>query len=75
MRSCSSGSLQLLEKPKEKRPPPAWLRPLRAVEALEHIGTAEAQQVLEALSKGAAAAELTKEARAALGRLAKRPRP
>jgi hypothetical protein len=48
-------------------------RPLRAVEALEHMGTPEARQVLEALGKGAPGARLTEAARAALGRLGRRP--
>ncbi|MBI1913210.1 MAG: hypothetical protein HYS12_00375 [Planctomycetes bacterium] len=50
-------------------------RELRAVEALEHIGTAEARQVLEALAKGAPEPELTKEAKASLERLRRRPPP
>jgi hypothetical protein len=47
---------------------------LRAVELLEIIGDAEARQVLEALAKGAPEAGLTREANAALERLAKRSR-
>jgi WD40 repeat protein len=45
------------------------LRTMRAVEALERIGTAAATRLLRALSKGDAAARLTEEARAALARL------
>jgi hypothetical protein len=48
------------------------LRPLRAVEVLEHIGNAEARQVLEQLARGAPEARLTQEARASLQRLSKR---
>jgi RNA polymerase sigma factor (sigma-70 family) len=51
------------------------LRSLRAVVALERIGTPEARQLLEALAKGAPAARQTAEAKAALGRLANRPPP
>jgi hypothetical protein len=47
------------------------LRALRAVEVLEHISTAQAQQLLERLAKGDDKARLTKEARAALQRRAK----
>jgi hypothetical protein len=47
------------------------LRLLRAVEALEHVGTPEARQLLEALSRGAREARLTREAQASLRRLAK----
>jgi hypothetical protein len=45
------------------------LRAIRAIEALERIGSAEARQVLEGLARGAPAARLTNEARAALRRL------
>jgi WD40 repeat protein len=50
--------------------PPEILRQIRAVETLEAIGTAAAQQLLETLSKGAEEAWQTKEARASLLRLA-----
>jgi len=49
------------------------LQVLRAVEVLEQAGTAEARAALKVLADGAAAARLTQEARAALGRLEKRP--
>jgi hypothetical protein len=39
------------------------------VEVLEYIATPEARQVLERLTAGAADAQLTQNARAALGRL------
>jgi WD40 repeat protein len=45
------------------------MRELRAVEVLEHIGTAEARRVLRELAGGAPEARLTKEAKAALVRL------
>jgi hypothetical protein len=52
---------------------PERLRAVRSIEVLEQTGTAEARQVLEALAKGAAEAETTIEAKAALERLARRP--
>jgi RNA polymerase sigma factor (sigma-70 family) len=45
------------------------LRRLRAVEALEHIGSPETRQVLQALTEGAPQALLTRQAKAALKRL------
>ena len=45
------------------------LRQLRAVEALELSGTVEARRHLEELSRGAAHARLTQEAKDALFRL------
>jgi WD40 repeat protein len=51
---------------------PDYLRSLRAVEILERIGTPGSRRALEALAKGAAAAPLTREAKAALERLDKR---
>jgi WD40 repeat protein len=53
--------------------PPARLRLVRAVEVLEQAGTAEARQVLAALAHGAPEALATREAQAALDRLAKGP--
>jgi WD40 repeat protein len=55
----------------ERIGPERW-RPLRAVEALEHIGSPEAQEVLKTLATGAPEARLTQEAKASLDRLAKR---
>jgi RNA polymerase sigma factor (sigma-70 family) len=48
---------------------------LRALEALEMAGTPEARRVLEEVAKGAAEAELTREAKAALGRLSRAAPP
>jgi hypothetical protein len=45
---------------------------LRAVEALEHIGTPVAKQLLEDLAKGDPDAQLTRDAKATLKRLAAR---
>ncbi|SRR5579883_1535360 len=45
------------------------LRKVRAVEALEHIGTLSAQEVLKVIAKGEPGARLTREAKAALERL------
>jgi WD40 repeat protein len=51
------------------------LRRQRGLEVLEHIGTAEAREVLEALAKGDPEATLTEEARAAVKRLDKQRTP
>jgi hypothetical protein len=45
------------------------LQAVRAVEALESMGTAEARRLLERLAAGAAGARLTEEAKASLHRL------
>jgi RNA polymerase sigma factor (sigma-70 family) len=52
---------------------PERLRAVRAVEVLENAGTPEAQEVLKTLAGGAPGARLTEEAKASLGRLARRP--
>jgi hypothetical protein len=51
------------------------LRGLRAITALEYLGTPAARRLLQRLSEGAPEARLTREARAALRRLAKRDHP
>lgn len=48
---------------------PATLRTLRAIEALELIGTADAKEVLERLAAGAPGVGVTEEAKAAVCRL------
>jgi RNA polymerase sigma factor (sigma-70 family) len=52
---------------------PEMLRGLRAVEVLEHLATQEARHLLQVLGKGAGEARVTREARASLERLARRP--
>jgi RNA polymerase sigma factor (sigma-70 family) len=49
------------------------LRDLRAVEALEMLGTPAARELLQALSRGEPGARLTQEAQASLRRLTARP--
>jgi WD40 repeat protein len=61
----------LIEEIDHQASSPKRFRQVRAVEMLEYIGTKEARQVLEALAKGAPEARLTREAQAALARLAK----
>jgi RNA polymerase sigma factor (sigma-70 family) len=48
------------------------LRDHRAIQALEHIATRSAQEVLQALAEGAPGASRTEEAKAALQRLSRR---
>jgi WD40 repeat protein len=48
---------------------PPRLRGCRSLEVLEHLGTAQAKEVLERLAKGAPEAKLTQEAKAARDRL------
>jgi hypothetical protein len=52
---------------------PERLRELRAADVLERIGSGGARRLLEALAGGAPEARLTREARASLGRLSRRP--
>jgi hypothetical protein len=62
---------EILGKIGKAEPTAEALRPLRAVEVLEQIGTAEARQVLAALAKGAGESRLTQEAKVAEARLGK----
>jgi hypothetical protein len=66
---------RLLDRLKYPLTSPKTLRALRAVEVLEHIGTAEARQVLRELAQGGPGARLTDEARTALQRLERREAP
>jgi WD40 repeat protein len=72
IRARARGILTKLEKGSLDAGP--RLRALRALEALETSGTAEARQVIEQLARGRPQAELTREARGALQRLANRAR-
>jgi WD40 repeat protein len=54
---------------------PRRLQSLRSVEVLEFVATAQARSLLEALAKGDSEARLTREAKAALERMAKQPSP
>jgi WD40 repeat protein len=54
---------------------PEALRSLRALAVLEDIGTPEARQALDRVAQGAPEARLTREAKASLERLARRPPP
>lgn len=62
---------ELLDNVMDQRSRPSGdrLRLVRAVEILEQIGTPEARQLLESLSRGASGALLTREAQASLARL------
>jgi hypothetical protein len=62
----------LLHKVEARILSPKQLLTLRAIEVLEHIDTPEARQLLRRQAGGAAEARLTREAKAALERLAKR---
>jgi hypothetical protein len=63
---------RLLELRKHQTISPTTLRALRVIEMLERIGTPEAQQILATISRGAVETWPTREARAALERLARR---
>jgi hypothetical protein len=63
---------RLLELQENRSATPTELRDLRAVQALEVMGTAEAQEHLKELSQGAPGALLTQEAQLSLQRLERR---
>jgi WD40 repeat protein len=64
---------RLLEKLNKDLLSPGRIRPTRALEVLERIRTPEARDLLRKLARGAPHAWLTREARAALGRMGKAP--
>jgi WD40 repeat protein len=64
---------ELLEKLEAGTLPPDGLRAVRVIEVLEHAGTSAARRLLTDLAGGAAKARLTREAEAALKRLASAP--
>jgi RNA polymerase sigma factor (sigma-70 family) len=64
---------KILDSIASQPPPPEKLRDLRAAEALEHIATANARAILQALSRGDPRAHLTRDAQATLRRLGKEP--
>ncbi|MBL8793361.1 MAG: sigma-70 family RNA polymerase sigma factor [Planctomycetia bacterium] len=63
---------RVLERFLPPRATPAQVQIVRGVRVLEHLGTPDARQHLQALSQGAAGAFLTREAKLTLDRLAKR---
>ncbi len=62
----------LLQRIEEEVPAPEQIRALRCLSVLEKIGSPKAQDILRALSQGAAGAGLTRQAKEALDRLAQR---
>jgi hypothetical protein len=60
---------RLIDGLEESVPAGRQLQALRGIEVLEHVGTPEARDILRGLAGGAAAARLTREARASLRRL------
>ena len=66
---------KLLEQPLLPVTSSEVLQNLRCVAVLERIGSPEAREVLERLAKGAPPAHLTREAKAAVERLAQRTAP
>jgi hypothetical protein len=63
---------QLVDKCERATLSPDTLRSLRAIEVLEQLNTPEAREVLQKLTKGTPSAEATREAVAALERMAQR---
>jgi WD40 repeat protein len=65
---------EALLKNMDNKLPPAALRAVRAIEVLELIATPAARKVIESLAKHSAGTPVAEEAKAALDRLARRPR-
>jgi hypothetical protein len=65
----------LLQRLESARLSPDTVRQVRAVEALEAIGTPAAREVLGQLAVGPPGTHLTREAKTSLGRLAMRATP
>src|SRR5262249_4130844 len=63
---------EILEKVSDTGENQEWARMVRAVEALEYIGDADARKLLERMAAGGPEAQPTKDAKAALARLEKR---
>jgi hypothetical protein len=62
---------KLLERLETRPGPSRWVRRWQAIGVLEHIANPEARQVLQTMAGGHAQAQLTQEAKVALGRLGK----
>jgi hypothetical protein len=65
----------LLDRLNEATSPEETVRQIRAVEALESIGNPEARRLLDKLAAGPPETQLTQEAKASSGRLARRATP
>jgi WD40 repeat protein len=64
---------RILEQCERSILPPHVMQGVRAIEALEHIGSPEAINVIQVLAGGTPNAKLTKESKVSLERLTKRP--
>jgi hypothetical protein len=64
---------KLARQPETAGPSPEQLRVLRSLEVLERLATPEAHQLLQALVRRTPDGWLVQEARAAAGRMARRP--
>jgi hypothetical protein len=71
----SSEVRQRVERLLQNLTSPRGLQRFRALEVLERIGTSEAEKVLKEAARGAPEARLTREAKASLERLSRRPAP